>query len=652
MNKFFTLILWVTCLALNAQKIELDQVTIEELSQTQHPLFPDAEAAVMFEKGEVRISYYASEGFVLETEIICKIKIYKKEGFKYATITNGYFSDAGRENLYYSKAVTYNLVNGKIEKTKLKSDGEFIEKLTNSYNLKKITFPNVKEGCIVEYKMNFRSTSFDRIKDWEFQKEIPVDYSSLKTNLPDYIKYSINVRGYYTPAITKLSKEERFNNGGSNSLEIPYTIKTYSLQNIEPLKDEGFIHNIKNYTSILEHELSSIQYPNSPYKDFTNTWDGVASFVNSSENFGSELKLKNYYEDEISDVLLGATNQTDKMIRTFEWLKERVKWNGRYGIFCNDGVKKAFKNNTGNVAEINLMLTSMLRNQGIDAHPILVSSRENGISFFPSTNAYNYVIVGVTIDGKFYLLDATNSFSVPNIIPLRARNWTGRMIFENGTSKQIDLDIDQVSKFQKLIKFKVTEEGIVNGVYKGQFTDYASLVERSKFAKNTLESNIELLEKKYSGIEIGQLEFQNLNDCYQNFSMQFEFKSNKYYEKMGDKIYISPLLFFTNIENPFTKEDRKYPINFSFPYTDAYVINIELPEGYSVEYLPKSEHVKMNDDIITFKYLISHKENTIQLMLQENFHTNIIPTEIYPDFKNIMKMIIDKENEKIVLRKI
>jgi hypothetical protein len=65
---------------------------------------------------------------------------------------------------------------------------------------------------------------------------------------------------------------------------------------------------------------------------------------------------------------------------------------------------KAYKDKTGNVAEINLMLTAMLRYAGLNANPVLVSTRSNGIAMFPNRTAFNYVIAAVENGGNYTLL--------------------------------------------------------------------------------------------------------------------------------------------------------------------------------------------------------------------------------------------------------
>ena len=87
----------------------------------------------------------------------------------------------------------------------------------------------------------------------------------------------------------------------------------------------------------------------------------------------------------------GISVQNERIAAVFNYVKSNVKWNDFKGYSCNDGVKKAYKDKVGNTAEINLMLTAMLRFAGFNANPVLVSTRDNGIAFFPSVDRYGFI---------------------------------------------------------------------------------------------------------------------------------------------------------------------------------------------------------------------------------------------------------------------
>src|ERR1700722_2605929 len=72
----------------------------------------------------------------------------------------------------------------------------------------------------------------------------------------------------------------------------------------------------------------------------------------------------------------------------------------------NDVVKKQ----SGTVGDINLLLVTMLRKIGLEADPVVLSTRENGFSLatYPMLRRLNYVIARVNIDGKVIYLDAAH----------------------------------------------------------------------------------------------------------------------------------------------------------------------------------------------------------------------------------------------------
>ena len=123
MKKFiFSLLVSLQISICFSQKVELGNVTIDELNEKQHPKDTTAVAAFLFKKGEV---YF--DDLTTITRVRIKIKIYKKEGLKWANEEILHYING--ESVAFSDAATYNLVDGKIEKIKLKKEGEFEQKI-------------------------------------------------------------------------------------------------------------------------------------------------------------------------------------------------------------------------------------------------------------------------------------------------------------------------------------------------------------------------------------------------------------------------------------------------------------------------------------------------------------------------------------------
>lgn len=648
------------------QDYELGKVTVAELEEKEHPIEKDAEAAVLFDIGRTYFNFDINSGFKMMTEVTTKIKIYKKEGYAFGDIeVPVYVGGTNRETVNFSKAFTYNLVNGKVEKTKLKSDGEFLDKTNKYWNKVKISMPNIKEGSIIEYKYVLTSPYFSNVPEWYFQKSIPVKYSKFETVFPEFYAYNARSKGYISPKVSTSSKTTTFNytdkekvvtrtihtNYSQEQFIYKESTTTYIAENLPSMKQEDFVSNIKNYTASVDHELSSISNPNSPIEYYTTTWDDVCKNIYNTESFGSEVKKTGYFETDLDFVLQGKNTRDEKIIAVLDFVKKQVKWNEYNGIYCDEGVRSAYKNKTGNVAEINLMLVSMLRYAGLDANPILVSTQAHGIPLYPSRSSFNYVIAAVEIQDDLILLDATDQNSYINVLPTRVLNWNGRLIRKDGSSTFANLQPKFISKENTLGLINLSSDGSVNGKIRTQYHDYNAWRFRDRYLNLAKESYLESLEKRLANIEIDEYKTANDKDVSVPISEEFNFSHSGISEVIGDKIFVTPLLFYAITENPFKVDKREYPIDFVYPQEDKYTITLTIPEGYAVEYLPKALALSFNDNLLSYRFNAQATGNKIQLSMSLNVNQSMIMPDNYADLKDFFKRIVENQTDKIILKK-
>jgi len=650
-----------------AQKRELGEVTLAELNEKAHPKDSSAVAAILFEKGNTHFDYSQDDGFRVVTDVEVKIKIYKKEGYDWANKSvSFYVGGDSDESVSFSKAVTYNLVDGKVEKTKLKSEGEFVEKTNKFWSRKKITMPNVKEGSIVEYKYTITSPYTSTFPEWNFQNDIPVNYSEYGTQIPEYYFYNVYRKGSLIPIEIKnsanksiiLSNKELVRDGRAikyerNNETINYSEKqvVYKLENISALKEESFVNNIDNYRTSIQHELSGRQMPQGMFESFSTTWEDVAKKIYDNENFGAQLDKNNYYENDLKVLLQGLNTREEKVSTILKFVQSRMTWDKYNSYLCDVGVKKAYQDKIGNAAEINLMLVSMLRYAGFDANPVLISTRSNGIALFASRTAFNFVIAGVTFENDLILLDATSKISSPNILPLYDLNWFGRIIRKSGTSESVDLMPKIISNDVVNMLITIDGQGQVTGKVREQYFDYNALRFRSKYSDLSQENYLDKLEEMHKGLEVSEYEITNKNEISEAVVEKYAIKSNNLVEKIGDKMYIEPLLYLTQSENPFKQETREYPIDFSYPFKDKYMVTITIPEGYQVESIPKSISLAMDGGYGSFSLSATTTGNNIQITVNLNVNASIVPAQDYDILKEFFKVMIEKQKEKIVLKK-
>lgn len=655
------------------QNYKFGKVSEEELLETQHPEYPEATAAILYKKQKIMFDYIQGKGFIQSTEIQERIKIYNKEGFDYATKMISLYdgaSSASSEKLVGLKAYTYNIEGGKIIKDKLKNSDVFDEDTNKYRKTTKFTMPNLKEGCVIELEYTIESQLFS-IDDIAFQQMIPTKNFELSLNTPEYLIYKtfLNPRATYIPQLTETkkrrsvtitSRERSQSRGGglanysSSKIDFNDNVVEANLSNIPPLKDENYVDNLANYQSRLLVELERIELPNQPIEYLSTTWEKVTNTIYDDSDFGDQLSKNNYFKKDLETLMSSkpTDDKIEKVSMILDFVKSKVKWNEYYGYTAEQGVSKAYKDGVGNSADINLMLTSMLRYVGMDANPVLVSTKNNGIPLVPTRSGFNYVISAVNVDGKIILIDATRKHGTIDILPTNTLNWLGRLIKEDGSSDWINL-IPEVSSSEMVsLNAKLETDLSINGKIRHQYTNYQANRLRNKYDGYGDEKVIETLEKDKGLIEISDLNLSQINEVDKPVLLSYDFNIDEAIEDVGGDLYLKPMLFLASKENPFKQDTRIYPIDFVYPISDKYMVNMMIPEGYELDVLPESVKYQFNGSDGVFTYMANKNGSYIQFVITFELNkTLILPTE-YKQFKEFYQLMIEKQNEQIVLKKI
>lgn len=399
-----------------AQNYKFGKVSKEELEEQYYPLDSSANAAYLYKKRRTYFKYFQGEGFKVITEVHERIKIYNKDGYDWATKEIDFYApDSGSDEKVSIKAAkTYSLSKGKIQVVKLNKKDVFDQKTNRYWSERKFTMPNISEGCVVEWNYIIISP-YTSIYDVLVQYPIPVKRYEANIQVPEYYKYNIKQLGYIPISINKSSKNSSINfvtrheeagsydsrkSFSSSNVNFKTMITEIIETDIPALIEEPFVNSMDNYRALIDFELTSIQWPNQSPQFFTTSWEEIAKDILKASRFGGELDKIGHLKDDIARLKTESSNSIEKINNALHYVKTKIKWNGMLGKYPENGLKKAYKEGTGNIGDINLTLVAVLRELGLDANPVLLSTRNNGIPLFPTSKGINYVIAHVkTSDG-------------------------------------------------------------------------------------------------------------------------------------------------------------------------------------------------------------------------------------------------------------
>jgi hypothetical protein len=686
-NFIFPVFLLVVTLNLNAQELntKIGKVTEDELNMKYYVKDSTANALIMFEKGFSYFSYDNNlKRFKLTFQEEIKIKFFNKEGFEYADFKIPLYKSASdnlAEEITSVKGSTYNLENGKIVKSKVERSDVRIEETSINWDQAKFTFPNVKEGSIIELRYEISSYFAFNLRTWQFQYDIPVQYSEYTSLIPEFFNYHRNMRGYDLVNINEksINKKETFTieyrslpqAGGvveSGSWELPSnsTQYTWVASDIPAFKTEAYITTEDDYVSILEFELSSIAFPQEPIEVFTDNWNAVNKQLFESDEFGRQLKISELIQKTGDEITVGLTNKSEMLMKIYNYVQNNIEWNDRLSKYIDlpssytylgqnskSALEKVISNKKGNSADINLLLLMLLKSKQIQCNPIILSTRDNGKIFptHPTLSRFNYVIVEAVIDDKIYYLDGTSETMPLGMLPERCLNGTGRRVFSGVISEisiipQADYNITSTNSI--LIDSEEGLSGTVNNNYKG----YAAFDIRNEIIEAGGEDQyIKQKTEENSNNEISEYKFEGISTINEPLKESFTLATTDNITYAGDMIYLNPLLNYTINENPFKLEERKYPVDYAYKRSYKYIMQYTIPEGYEVVEFPENANLALPEKAASFQFQVTTTGNMIQVLSHLKINQPVILYDMYPALKNFYNLVIEKQNQKIVLKR-
>ncbi|MFL1011410.1 hypothetical protein [Flavisericum labens] len=651
MNKvIFTALLTIFSLFSFSQSSETNpvfRVSLKDLKMNAYPKDSTANALVLYEFGS---SHVDRSDYDLRTEEKHKIKIFNKDGFDHATVTIYLYKTDGNhyEEVKNIVGTTYNLEGDKVTKTKLDENNVYREKYDENITMVKFTMPNIKEGSVFTYSYKIRSPYMRKYHGWEFQADIPKLYSEYRTSTPANWVYNVKLVGGKKLTTHKSSIKKNCLEAGGGSADCAEFV--YAMKDIPAFIDEDYMTTRLNYLARIEYELETFQSMDGRVHHYTKTWKDVDKEIRKEKDIGKQLKKSVDIEQLLPEEIIIQNNQLTKAKAIYKHVQEHYTWNGDFKIFKDVSVKDLIKNKTGNVSSVNILLNNLLRESGVKCNPVLLSTRGNGFAtkLYPVITDFNYLVVQASINGKLYLLDATNSYLSFGELPFRCLNQYGRLLDLDNGSKWIDIAPKKPSSVLYKADVSIDAEQNVSGNISAKYSGYHALSTKKKYFSNK-QTYIKNLENNAPFIEISDYEALSKEKDSPTFLEKYDVKYNL--DPTGETIYINPIITKFFDSNPFKLQERTYPIDFGYPDTYIYMFNLKFDDNYSVAEIPKDFILGLPNN--TGHLSLSSKQfgNSVNLMLKFSFKEATYPPEYYPYLKEFMAKIIDAQNNSLILLK-
>jgi hypothetical protein len=337
-----------------------------------------------------------------------------------------------------------------------------------------------------------------------------------------------------------------------------------------------------------------------------------------------------------------------KATAIYSYVKLNFNWDGFASKYTGKPLKEFIRSKTGNAAEINLFLCAMMNEAGVKAYPVILSTRSHGkIPIdFPFPQFLNYVIVLIDLEGKRYLLDATEPLACFGMLPARCLNEKGLIVIKDKT-EWVDL-VDEASSIE-IDSVKITFNSNLDTVNLS-----AKVISDGHLALNLRGSYLSDAEEFQKELVSGEMRIKvpvkvsNQTESEKPFI--YDYSIIMPVQTVSDKILIDPFPGLVPDENPLKMSSRNYPVDMIYPIANVFNSVIEIPKDYTFAEVIKD--VNIDNALVKITYTTRNSADKLTIDGSYAFKKAVYLPHEYFELKRSFTTIVETFNNKIILQKI
>lgn len=567
------------------------------------------------------------------------------------------FDRADIELVYYPKSEKIGTIKAQIHLP----DGKTIkvgrkdmirENYDEDRDIWKWTFPNVTEGAILEYSYTKSDEGITIPSRYQFQESIPVRWAEYRAEIPEYFNY-VSLSNATNHRVNKVVTEQRTYGGILSN----HSIIRWAFSDLPAFTDQPYVNNFEDYIPHVRLQLASVRYPNQAAQKVFSDWQETTKELMEYREFGKSINNKGFSNKVwkvVEPLLAGASTDMEKIGLLYNFVAGRISWNGDYRILSDRTPNQVFEAAEGSSGEMSILLLSLLKNAGIEAHPLMVPLRNLGapIELYPIVSQFNHTMVLAAVDGKYIILDPNDIDRPPGLPRFNALN--GRaFVADPASPRWVDISPPRASQ-TIMANIALDDTGMAAVELKTRLNSYYAFNGRNRL--DEMEENTELpivvnAVEIFPELEVTNHEVVDEKEVSGPLSLNINMNVPMG-QQIDDYLYVQPILCPVLEKTLADVETRLYPVDFGYPWTERFITEITIPEGYVVEELPESIRMKSEDGSMHCSLAAADKGGgKLSLNFTVAVNRTVFQPQEYAVLQEMFQRIIELQESTIVLKK-
>lgn len=549
------------------------------------------------------------------------------------------------------EALLFNVVKGKYKKKVITNSKEITNDQSYSfYDDKKeylIEFNPINEGAIVVLKRKHIIKDPHFLPKSYLQSYMPIENQEIKFVVDNAIKIDFVLKNF-VPGFYKYTEHEHKKN----------TIYTWKANNIEPFEIERNMPSMAYFAPHIIPVINSYLADGKEVpvlRDLNDLYTWYYRFIEEAITGIDDTELQ-----LLADSLTrNCTTELEKVERIYYWVQSNIKYIAfEYGMggFIPRKPDDILHKRYGDCKDKSCILYYMLKLAGVESHFTWIGTTDIPYKYNEvyTPSADNHMIITYIDGDNYYFLDGTSK-NLPINVPSSFTQGKEALIAidkEKFKVKKVPIVEYFENKASHSIKIKINQNRIVG---KG----IASLKGYPFYYFNNRYKNFDYNDRKdwvKSYVEIGNNKFvlgdysiKDVHDFELNGIIDYDFRIGDYLKRADDEIYLN-MNMDRSISNYRIDKDRENPLFFENSNSYELMIELEIPNGYKIDYIPENTEFKTPE----FGFAIKYKEIGKKIIYEYEHYQNVrlVEKENLPDWNDYIKQIENAHKETVLLKQV
>ncbi|HWR34181.1 MAG TPA: DUF3857 domain-containing protein, partial [Chitinophagaceae bacterium] len=391
------------------------------------------------------------------------------------------------------------------------------------------------------------------------------------------------------------------------------------------------------------------------YKGSMINWQEFGKFVYQLKQGRDQLPEN--IKQAVHQIADNAKDSREKIAALYKYMQKNTRYISiQLGIggWQPFDAKYVAAKSYGDCKALTNYMYSLLKEAGISSCYTLVKAGRNAdkiIADFPSQQ-FNHVILCIPLQKDTMWLECTSQTMPVGYLGDFTCDRYALMINENGGtlvrtpkySMQENLELRHIkATLDKEATLQVKAVTSYGGLQQDMYHDLIHSLSKDK-VKEFLHEQLD-----FATYEVSNFDYKEINGILPTVQETLDIAVSNYATITGKRLFIIPNIMTRTRRKLTANEERKFDIELDFEYTDVDTVEITLPEGYALEFMPQD--VLVNSKFGRYYCSVKLKGNQLLYYRRMEYYGGYFPAKDYTELVKFYETIYKADRNKVVLVK-